>query len=324
MSHNRILRTSRRGARTLLVAPIVVLTALALLTGCGSSGSGSLGAGPSGSPRASATKPTGTPTTTATGTGSPTGSTTGSSSGPAQSTATTQPSRVGSHTFEIWLVRAGKLVVTKRSGPVTVTPARQAFTALIAGPTAAEKDIGMQTAIDPSTKPDVSLHNGIATVDLPASPYWETLVPGATELRSAQVVYTLTQFPTISKVQFKPEENGQSGVWPLGRADFAKLLPPIIVSSPGIGQRVSNPVTVSGTADVFEATVSMRILDLNGQEIATRFTTATCGSGCRGSFSLALPYRVAREQNGLIEIYEVSPKDGSRNAVVRIPVILTP
>jgi hypothetical protein len=323
MSHNRILRTSRRGARTLLVAPIVTLTALALLPGCGASGSGSLGAGPSGSPRSSATKPASTPTTTATRTGSPTRSTTGSSSGPAQSTATTQPSGVGSHTFEIWLVRAGKLVVTKRTGPVTVTPARQALTALIAGPTAAERDTGMQTAIDPSTKPDVSLKDGIATVDLPSSPYWETLVPLATQLRSAQVVYTLTQFPTISKVQFRPEKDAQSGVWPLGRADFAELLPPILVTTPGIDQRVSSPVTIAGTADVFEATVSMRIL-VNGKEIATRFTTATCGTGCRGRFSLAVPYRVTREQNGLIEIYEVSPKDGSQNAVVQIPVILTP
>jgi hypothetical protein len=68
----------------------------------------------------------------------------------------------------------------------------------------------------------------------------------------------------------------------------------------------------------------MRILDLNGQEIATRFTTATCGSGCRGSFSLAVPYQVSHEQAGTIQVYEVSPKDGSRNALVQIPVTLTP
>jgi hypothetical protein len=179
----------------------------------------------------------------------------------------------------------------------------------------------MQTGIDRSTMFDISLNHGVAIVDLPSS-YWDALDGLTKQLRWGQVVYTLTQFPTISKVQLK--ENGQARIEPLGRAYFAKLLPPIVVTSPVIGQRVSNPVTVSGTADVFEATVSMRILDLNGQEIATRFTTATCGSGCRGSFSLAVPYRVAREQNGLIEIYEVSPKDGSRNAVVRIPVILTP
>jgi hypothetical protein len=37
-----------------------------------------------------------------------------------------------------------------------------------------------------------------------------------------------------------------------------------------------------------------------------------------------VPYRVSHEQHGTIEVYEVSPKDGSRNALVQIPVTLTP
>jgi hypothetical protein len=81
---------------------------------------------------------------------------------------------------------------------------------------------------------------------------------------------------------------------------------------------------VSGTADVFEATVSLRILDANGREITRTFTNATCGTGCRGTFSVSIPYSVGSFQDGTIEVFEASARDGSPLHLVRIPVILTP
>ena len=83
-------------------------------------------------------------------------------------------------------------------------------------------------------------------------------------------------------------------------------------------------MTVTGTANVFEATVTVRVLDANGHEIARAFTQATCGTGCRGAFSLAITYRVSSEQPGVIEAFEQSAKDGSPINVQRIPVTLTP
>src|SRR6266542_3756135 len=131
----------------------------------------------------------------------------------------------------------------------------------------------------------------------------------------------LTQFPTVSKVGF--QRGGEALGAPLGRADYADLLPAILVSSPLIGQRVSSPITVAGTANVYEATVSVRILDAAGAEIATTFTTATCGSGCRGDYSVAITYRMPREQRATVQVYEVSAENGSRIHVVDIPVTLT-
>jgi hypothetical protein len=81
---------------------------------------------------------------------------------------------------------------------------------------------------------------------------------------------------------------------------------------------------VSGTANVFEATVSLRILNARGKEIARTFTTATCGTGCRGDYSVSVSYRVDREQAGVIEVFESSAEDGRPINVVRIPVTLTP
>ena len=95
-----------------------------------------------------------------------------------------------------------------------------------------------------------------------------------------------------------------------------------MVSDPVVGQRVSSPVTVAGTANVYEATVTLRLLDASGREIATRFTTATCGSGCRGTWSVTVPYRLDRTQRGTVQVYQVSAEDGSPEHIVDVPVVL--
>ena len=61
-----------------------------------------------------------------------------------------------------------------------------------------------------------------------------------------------------------------------------------------------------------------------GNEIAHTFTQATCGTGCRGDYSTAVSYDVGSEQQGTIEVFETSAKDGSRINVVDIPVTLSP
>jgi hypothetical protein len=101
-------------------------------------------------------------------------------------------------------------------------------------------------------------------------------------------------------------------------------LPAIVVTTPSPGDTVSSPVTVAGTANVFEATVSIRILDANRKRIADTFTTATCGSGCRGDFSKQVAFNVSEEGSGTVMVFEASAEDGRPINVVRIPVTLTP
>jgi hypothetical protein len=81
---------------------------------------------------------------------------------------------------------------------------------------------------------------------------------------------------------------------------------------------------VSGTADVFEGVVSVRVIDAAGHEIARTFTTASCGTGCRGAYSVAVKFTVSAAQQGAIEVFETSAKDGSAVNLVRIPVTLEP
>jgi hypothetical protein len=98
--------------------------------------------------------------------------------------------------------------------------------------------------------------------------------------------------------------------------------PAIVVETPRPGDEVFSPVTIAGTADVFEATVSIRILDEDGGELAATFTTATCGSGCRGRYSTELFFFVDQTQNGAIEVFEASAEDGSPINLVSVPVVL--
>jgi hypothetical protein len=100
--------------------------------------------------------------------------------------------------------------------------------------------------------------------------------------------------------------------------------PAIVVRTPVAGDEVVSPVTVAGTANVFEGTVSIRILDANGQELAATFTTATCGSGCRGRYSEEVFFFTEERQDGTIEVFESSAADGSPLNLVPVSVVLVP
>lgn len=232
--------------------------------------------------------------------------------------------------LQTWFTRQGKLFVTERTIPATVGVGRAALDSLLAGPSAAEYAAGVRSQIPAGTRLlGLRISAGTATADF--TPSFDSAASSSTmPLRIAQVVYTLTQFPSVTGVRF--EINGQ-GVTVIGgvpvqdpqtAAMYDGYLPAIIVRNPVIGEQVTGPVTVSGTADVFEAVVSVRILDSAGGEIARTFTTASCGTGCRGDYSVAVSYTVPKAEPGTIEVFESSAKDGQPINVQQIPVTLTP
>jgi hypothetical protein len=213
-------------------------------------------------------------------------------------------------------VRDGKLFSTGRTGQATQAVATRALQAVAAGPSTAEAGAGVKSAIGSGAQLALKgISNGIATVSTPAG--FRTGDSATRRLREAQIVFTLSQYPTVRRVLFSGTTS------PVARNDFEDLVPAITVASPVIGQRVASPVKISGTADAFEATVSMRILDAHGRELAKGFTTATCGSGCRGDYTTTLRYTVAADQPGVVEVYEDSAESGQRIHVVDIPVTLT-
>ena len=232
--------------------------------------------------------------------------------------------------LQTWFTRQGKLFVTERTVPATISVGRAALDRLLAGPSAAEYAAGVRSQIPAGTRLlGLRITAGTATADFTSS-FGSAASSSTMPLRIAQVVYTLTQFPSVTGIRF--EINGQ-GVTVIGgvpvqepqtAAMYDGYLPAIIVGNPVIGEQVTGPVTVSGTADVFEALVSVRILDSAGGEIARTFTTASCGTGCRGDYSVAVSYTVPKAEPGTIEVFESSAKDGQPINVQQIPVTLTP
>src|SRR5918999_1122187 len=103
----------------------------------------------------------------------------------------------------------------------------------------------------------------------------------------------------------------------------------IVVESPQPGASVSSPVTISGTASVFEGTLQLRILDANGEEIASAFTTASAGAPERGDFSEEVEFTVDEAQNGVVKVFEqnvASPEESPERELftVEVPVQLEP
>jgi germination protein M len=128
----------------------------------------------------------------------------------------------------------------------------------------------------------------------------------------AQIVYSLTTFPTVKSV------NGKT------RADVEAFAPAILVEHPAPDEIVTSPLRVTGTANTFEATFNYRLEDANGKLLAKDFVTATSGTGTRGTFDFTVPFTVDSAQNGTLAVFELSAENGSVIHERRIPLHLAP
>jgi germination protein M len=236
-------------------------------------------------------------------------------------------------TYAVWFALGDKLFVTYRTQDRTPRIGTAALEALLAGPTDFERGYGLTSAVPEGTELlDLTIDDGIARVDL-TSEFESGGGSLSMQMRLAQVVFTLRQFPSVEGVVFSLDGQptdvlGGEGVVidePLRRRDFRQLLPPILVTFPTLGQRLTSPFAVTGSANVFEANVMIEVLDASGNEIARTFTTATCGSGCRGIFNGRTGYEVDQEQPGTVVVHDEDAAGVGRPPhEVRIPVILTP
>jgi hypothetical protein len=158
--------------------------------------------------------------------------------------------------------------------------------------------------------------------------------------RIEQMIYTLTRFDEIDGVRLQIEGEpvevfGGHGIVlddPSVRSGFETMLPAILIenppypasSDPSVVADVEYPLVASGTANVFEATISVALTDADGLIVWEGFTTATCGTGCRGEWSISIPYSVDVAQRGSLIVWEESARDGSQTNVREHPVWLIP
>jgi germination protein M len=234
------------------------------------------------------------------------------------------------------------LVPVLRTVPKSAATASAAMKALLAGPSAKERAAKppIETLIPAGSKLlGIEISGGLATVDLSAefasvSPdsAWDQ---GSFELRGrlAQVVYTLTQFTTVDRVNFKldgkPVKVFSSEKIaldkPVTRATYRdRFLPPIFVDRPAWGAALLTPGRVTGLANVFEAQFRMALLDRNDKVLVDVPVLATAGTGTWGRFDVTLSYDVSTAQWGTLRVWDISEADGHAIAVREYPVYLRP
>jgi hypothetical protein len=134
----------------------------------------------------------------------------------------------------------------------------------------------------------------------------------ATQDQAAEIVYTLTQFATIERV----DVGGRTG---LTQEDFPSYVPPIFVESPASGAEVGETFHVSGTASVFEATLVVQLLR-DGRVIAKRSVTASEGAPGRGTFDTTM---TATPGEVTVSAFSPSAADGTPQHQVDVPVTVT-
>jgi hypothetical protein len=251
-------------------------------------------------------------------------------SGGAARASSHHPVAHASTSISVWFKRSARLWHTKRTAPTASFPVRTAVRALLDGPNAAESAAGVKTAVPAGTKLlSTAVTGGVATINFRQS-FASPAPKKRIRMRLAQLTFTATQFPNVRSVSL---EIAGSPVTSIGgvpvpahmtRAHFARLIPAIVVHTPSIGAHLSSAIRVTGTSDVFEAAMVVKVLNSGGHRIAATDLLASCGTGCRGHFAATITYHVTNAQNGTIVITDTSGRGGRPPNIVRIPVRLSP
>ncbi|MFY9586614.1 MAG: GerMN domain-containing protein [Actinomycetota bacterium] len=247
---------------------------------------------------------------------------------PASSTPTASP---GTTRVTIYYLASGtsRAYLAPERHTIARTPAiaKAALAELVHG-TAQDPD---HTTPFPSTATinAVTISNKVATVDWSAEVLTASAGAETEKLGIQSIVYTLTEFPTITKVRFTVEGKA-SGTASNGRAieDFwghegligqpwdrdpqIDVLAPITLWTPLDGSRSDGTLKLTGEASTFEANVGIILRNAAGKVVKQTSTTASIGAPDRGTYSAMITFAPpAGAQTWTLEVSEDSAKDGS-------------
>jgi hypothetical protein len=230
-----------------------------------------------------------------------------------------------------WL--QGEDLAVSGSAVPTESPARTAVEALLRGPDSLDEQMDMETAIGEGvTLLGLTITDGRAIVDL--SPEFEAVSYGtAGELAMvAQLVFTVTQFPTVDSVDIWIDGVERDYILSHGldahdltREDFYDQAPEILVEHPFSGQSVWAPFRVTGFSRTFESNVQWQ-LAADDEVIASGFTTANQPDvGRHGPFEFVVDLGdIDRSMLRTLQlsVFETSAEDGSTINAHVVPVFL--
>ena len=209
-------------------------------------------------------------------------------------------------------MRDGKLGVARRALPADAKIVDNALGALLQGPSEAETAAGLTTAVPGLTRVrSTALMGDVLVVDLSGS--FSTLgPPGSSELRLAQIVYTVSVFPVRVLFHIDGQPARAVGGYilpdrPVTRDDFAAWAPPVLVESVGPEDVLTNGTEISGSTAVADTGVGMRISDAAGQVLFEGITRSTRDDGLRHPFRAAAPFLLSQPGPGTLTVWELEP-----------------
>jgi germination protein M len=225
------------------------------------------------------------------------------------------------------------LISLERELEATPRIAHATVRSLIDGPTADDEALiaDLSSAVPEETLLlGITIDDRVATVDL--SREFES---GGGSLsmfaRLAQVVYSVTQFPTVDAVEFLLDGepvtvfSGEGIVLdgPVTREDYVDLLPTIFIDTPAAGAEVELPLRLTGMAAVFEATFQYRVTAADGTVLTEGFAMSDSGMGW-GSIDVTLDVDLDAPTDAVLSVWEYSARDGSIQAERDTPIRLVP
>ena len=247
---------------------------------------------------------------------SPTAAPTAASEAPS-ATPSDAPAEQGAVAVEAWYVRDGARGpwVEPELRPLaaaTVGVARAAFHEVLTGDPFAP---GLSTMAPAGTEIlGVNRKGAVVILDV-SDDVRATGMGSAAEIAFAQqLAHTATQFSGVESLRLHVEGQPVSELW--GHLDWSQpvepdefAISPVVVTSPRHGAAVpAGRVTFKGTANTFEATIELRLINPAGDVVKETFTTATCGSGCRGDWQHA--FRVPAPGRWRLVAAESDPSGG--------------
>jgi hypothetical protein len=151
-------------------------------------------------------------------------------------------------------------------------------------------------------------------------PLLETQAPSSTaEPVSTEVVETAVA-PTRLASGSPPAETEIPSVEPALPRGPVEV---IAILEPGPGSRLTSPLRVAGMADpTFEQTLVVRLVLDDGTVLTEVPTTIQADLGERGPYEVEIPFEIQGQRNALIQVYDVSARDGGIIHLNSVGVIL--
>ncbi|HEU0131394.1 MAG TPA: Gmad2 immunoglobulin-like domain-containing protein [Mycobacteriales bacterium] len=166
----------------------------------------------------------------------------------------------------------------------------------------------------------ISVNGATATVDLSANARSVTASAAAERASLQQLVHTVTAAaPSVTGVRLRFDGATRSTLWghvattgTLTRGPAAETLGAVWVVTPAQGTRVGRTFTVTGTASVFEATVSWSVTRAGSTTaLASGSVNASTGAPGRGDWTVRVTLPAGTTGVVVFTGWEASAEDGS-------------